>query len=247
MPTNPLHLGLILDYFYAHTQIRDYDLEAENIRRLVEETQPGARRLLDVGCATGEHALRLKAFYQVDGIDLDPELVELACQKNPEGRFEVADMRTFELGRQYDVVLCLSSTIGYARTLEELASTLKCLRRCLAPGGVVLVEPWFPPDVWKPGKVNSFTAETANQKVVRMTLGGLTQTAEGAPLSTLEFFWLVGTEQGIFERRELHELGLFTVEQMKNAFLRAGLSVEFEPEGAVGWGVYVARNRDEGR
>lgn len=50
--------------------------------------------------------------YSVDGIDLDPEFVEIARRKLPRSLIEHADMVDFDLGRRYDVVVCLFSSIG---------------------------------------------------------------------------------------------------------------------------------------
>src|SRR5580704_4011824 len=112
---------------------KDYAQEALKIRHLFEHERPGARTILDVACGTAEHAKLLSADFQIDGIDIEPKFVEIARAKNPHGSFSVADMRTFDLGRRYDVVQCLFSSIGYLLTPEDTVAALKRLRAHLAP------------------------------------------------------------------------------------------------------------------
>jgi trans-aconitate methyltransferase len=91
----------IYDAIYA---FKDYAGETLKIRQLVARERPGAKTLLDVACGTGEHARLLTTEFDVDGIDLEPKFVESARAKNPAGRFSVGDMRSFQLGKRYDVV-----------------------------------------------------------------------------------------------------------------------------------------------
>jgi hypothetical protein len=41
---------------------------------------------------------------------------------------------------------------------------------------------------------------------------------------------------------EVHELGLFTTEEMTQAFREAGLDVRHDPEGFTGRGLFIARS-----
>jgi hypothetical protein len=41
---------------------------------------------------------------------------------------------------------------------------------------------------------------------------------------------------------EIHELGLFTTEEMMNAFRETGLDVQHDPEGLIGRGLFIARS-----
>lgn len=126
---------------------KDYESESAALTALVRGRQPKARTILDVACGTGRHAKALAEThaFAVDGLDLDPVLVGIARGRNPTGEFVCADMTAFDLGRRYDAVLCLFSSIGYVRTLANLRNALRCFRSHLRPGGVLILEPWFTP------------------------------------------------------------------------------------------------------
>jgi len=114
-------------------------------QRLVSEIQSG-QSVLDIGCGTG--ALTIKAAERgarVRGIDINPELLEIAREKinqsdlNPapelieKGVVELRD----EITGSYDVVmsgLCFSEL-----SEDELKYTLKETARILKPGGLLLV------------------------------------------------------------------------------------------------------------
>ena len=59
------------EFYDAIYCFKDYATEAAQIAALVRATHPGARRVLDVACGTGEHARHLSAShgFEVDGLD----------------------------------------------------------------------------------------------------------------------------------------------------------------------------------
>jgi SAM-dependent methyltransferase len=224
----------LYDAIYA--PIKDYAAETQRIAELLARAAPGARTILDVGCGTGEHArLLAERGYQVDGIDLEPAFVELARRKHPGGRFLQGDMASFDLGRRYDVVMSLFSAIGYVRTLDQVEAALRRFAAHLEPGGVVIVEPWLTPESWQSGRVHVHTATDGGRHIVRMGLS-----ATRGRVSVLTFEYLIGSSEGLERRSEVHELGLFTVEEMLDCFARAGLRAEHDPVGPMGRGLYVA-------
>lgn len=225
-------------YDLIYSSFKDYLDEARKITDLIERLNPNAQTILDVACGTAEHAKILSENYnyQVDGIDLDENLLEIARQKNPTARFEVADMTNFNLEKQYDIVMCLFSAIGYVRTLENVTKTLICFKNHLLPNGLIIIEPWFTPDIWKPGQIHLKTVETDNLKVCRM---GTTDCV--GKLSILHFEYLIGTPTEIQHEIEDHEIGLFTIEEILQCFAEAGLEVNYDPNGISGRGLYTAK------
>src|SRR6266581_5915433 len=133
-------------YDLIYSTFKDYPGEAAQIASLLRRHNPRCQTVLDAACGTGEHVRLLAAEgFAVDGLDLDPAFVRISQQKHRTGRFFEADMSDFHLLHRYDAVLCLFSSIGYLKTLDRVGQALIRFREHLAPGGVIVIEPWFPP------------------------------------------------------------------------------------------------------
>jgi SAM-dependent methyltransferase len=221
----------IYDAIYA--SIRDYPHEAAELDRLIQERRSGARTLLDVACGTGTHLEHL-AGYEAEGLDLDTEMLAIARERLPETPFHEGDMTSFDLGKRFDAVVCMFSSIGYVRSEEGLRSAIASMANHLEPGGVLVVEPWLAPDDWLDHHVAAVFVDEPDLKIARINVSE----REG-DVSIVEFQYLVGTPDGVERFSERHELGLFTVEQYLEAFRAAGLEVEHDPEGPMGRGLYV--------
>lgn len=140
------------------------------------------------------------------------------------------------LDRTYDVVLCLFSSIGYLCDMERVERAFRCFRQHLHADGVAIVEPWYEPSAWHPGRTYLVVGESESLKVARASYSDV----DGA-ISTIEFHYLLATSEGIEHRREMHRLGLFTREQMMGCFEAAGFGrVEYDAEGLIGRGMYLA-------
>lgn len=225
-------------YDLIYFSFKDYPAETAQLARLIHASHPAARRILDVACGTAEHARLLTERYGfvVDGLDLDPAFVRIARRKLSAATVYEADMSAFEIRARYDVILCLFSSIGYLKTIDNVRRALERFRAHLADGGLVIVEPWLTPGALQPGRVMVNTAEGDGVTVCRMSRIEV----EGR-LSRIHFEYLIGRATGIERASEVHELGLFTVEEMQACFRQAGLEATYDPEGPSGRGLYVAR------
>ncbi len=230
-------------YDLIYSTFKDYAGEAAEIARLLREVNPDTRTVLDVACGTAEHARLLAAAgFVVDGLDLDPAFVRIAAAKHPGGRFIEADMSDFHVAERYDAVVCLFSSIGYLRTLDRVAAALRCFAEHLAPGGVIVVEPWFPPGALNTERVVHNRGEGAGIRVERAARVSV----EGR-VSRINFDYTIADGAGTRRASEVHELGLFTPDELLEAFRTAELDVRYDPKGLTGRGLYVARLANDGR
>lgn len=215
---------------------KDYAGEAAQIRDLVAARRGRhGGRLLDVACGTGRHLEHLRAHFDAAGLDLEPGLLSEARRRLPGLPLHQGDMRAFDLGERFDVITCLFSAIGYVRTRAGLARALRSMARHLAPGGVLLVEPWFTPEAWRDRTVHLSTVEEPELRIAR----ACTSETRGN-LSIMDMHHLVSTPAGTRHFKERHVLGLFTVDQMRDGFKAAGLQADFQEPGLSGRGLWVA-------
>jgi SAM-dependent methyltransferase len=222
----------LYDRIYA---TKDYASEAAAIRALIARLHPAARTLLDVGCGTGGHLAQLAAWYAVEGVDVSPGMLAVAQRKLPGVRLHAADMRELALGTTFDVVTSLFSGIAYVRSVAELHRAIAALAAHLAPGGVLVVEPWFTPEAWRPGTLHASFVDDPDLKIARMVRSETRDRFAVTPMHHL-----VATSTGVTHFVETHELLLATIDEYRAGFEAAGLEPTFQPDGLVR-GAWIGR------
>lgn len=116
----------------------DHEKEADFIRTAIKtHKRSDGNRLLDVCCGHGWHDHFLKKDFEITGVDLNETVLKIARKRNPEIEYVTGDVRDFELGEEFDIVLCFDA-LEHLLTREELKSSLGCLRRHLADGGLLM-------------------------------------------------------------------------------------------------------------
>jgi glycine/sarcosine N-methyltransferase len=99
--------------------------------------------ILDIGCATREVALFLSPHCaRVTGIDLDPDLIQIAATKQMERnrgntQFLVRDMNELDIfsSDQFQFALCLGNTLVHIISLEMLDNFIGKVAGILSDGG----------------------------------------------------------------------------------------------------------------
>lgn len=225
------------DLYDAIYSSKDYAAEAARVRDLaLEYGKKDAATLLDIACGTGKHVEHFRQWFECEGLDLSPQLLKAARERNPGVTFYEGDMQYFNLGRWFDVVVCLFSAIGYVKTFEGLERALAAFGHHVAPGGVLIVEPWIRPDAFTEGHLGMNTVDEPETKIARMNY-----TRREGDLSILEFQFLIGTRDGIETLHSRSELGLFTRDEYMVACERAGLDPHWDEHGLTGRGLLICQ------
>jgi SAM-dependent methyltransferase len=100
------------------------------------------KRLLDIGCGTGNSFLPLlRRGYEVTGSDLSPEMVDIARRKSG-GKATVftGDMRELGAIGEFDLVTCLDDALNYLSDENELRSVFRGVAGNLAAGGLFVFD-----------------------------------------------------------------------------------------------------------
>lgn len=218
---------------------KDWAAESREVHDLIRARDPSARSLLDVACGTGGHLRHLANWYEVTGVDLEPDMLAEARRHLPKTPLVEADMRSFRLDKRFNAVICLSSAVGHLSTVEDLATAVATMTLHLAPGGLLIVDGWVLPQFWL-GTVATHidTAEDESIKVARVL-----QTRRVGDITHLADHSLIATEAGVEYVMTEHEMRLFAREEYEQAFRAAGLSVETQDSPMPGRDRYIGQLR----
>lgn len=222
----------LYDVMYAG---KDYGAASAYVRAAIEAVNPQAGSLLDVACGTGRHLEHFRAHYEVEGLDLNPDLLDVARARCPDVPLHVADMSTFQLQRRFDVVTCLFSAVAYLRTPDRLAAAVERMAAHLTDAGILIIEPWFTPSAFWPEHLVANFHDLPDLKLAWMY-----RHDRDGDIALLEQHFLVGEPHGFEEFTERHELGLFSDEDWNAAFAAVGLRATFDASGPFGRGLYTA-------
>jgi SAM-dependent methyltransferase len=120
--------------FAAHYE-RIFPFRAATHAFLAGHLAPGARRVLDLGCGTGDYCGRFAADgHLAVGIDLDPQMIAAASARYPRARFACLDLRAVSrFPETFDLACCIGNTLAHVPP-PDLPAFLAALRARLAPG-----------------------------------------------------------------------------------------------------------------
>jgi SAM-dependent methyltransferase len=217
----------IYDLLYVGSGIKNYRAEAAELHRIIQEARPTAKTLLDVACGTGAHLVEMQRWYAVEGVDVSPAMLAVARTRLPGVSLREADMRTLELGKTFDAVTCLFSSIGYMHDPGELRAAIARLAAHVAPGGVLILDGWVRPDQWRDNfrPDHPDVAHDSDVTVVRLSFSR----REGN-ITELEMHHLVQTDAGIEYFMETHRLRLTETAAYVSAVSKAGLKARVIPD-----------------
>ncbi len=106
----------------------------------------GGKKILDIGCATGELAFQLaKSGAVVTGIDLNEDLLQQAKagKMHPKLTFQKGDMlelKSIFQPETFDTVLCFGNTLVHLTSQKLISDMLHGVNTVLKPGGFFLLQ-----------------------------------------------------------------------------------------------------------
>ncbi|MEI6856851.1 class I SAM-dependent methyltransferase [Psychrilyobacter sp.] len=118
----------------------DYDGWKDIIEEKIERYGDSPKTIVDLGCGTGEVLLRLISDYEMTGVDLSKEMVEIANRKVETASFYVQDMRELKLDKKHDVVISLFDTVNHLISLDGLKKTFSSVWENLNEDGLYIFD-----------------------------------------------------------------------------------------------------------
>jgi SAM-dependent methyltransferase len=254
-----LHAGAY-DSIYA---TKDYEHECDVLVSLFEtygDVTP-IRRVLDVGCGTGGHALGLeRRGYTVVGFDRSQEMLDIAREKaraaSAAARFFQADARipaTFPpvYAGEFDAAILMFTVLGYLTVDAELKAALQFLHSHLRPGALLVADHWYGPAVLSAGPSTRFRAIEEGSTTYLRCAGGTLDVLSQIYTIDLDL-WRIDDARPVERVHEVHFLRFFFPRELHLLFESSGFQllamcafpdVAREPTPSEWWSCVVARRK----
>lgn len=217
----------LYDLFYAD---KPYAAEAGFVHDLLQRHAQGpTRRVIELACGTGRHALALEELgHEVVALDYSESMLAVARRRAASAgskvEFRLGDMRALEFdGPPADAVVCLFDSIGYVGTTEAVEGVLAGVRAHLRPGGLFVFEFWHAAAMlrsYEPTRVRRF--RDGEREVIRISETALDAARQVAAVT---YTILVLGRDGRYERIEETQTNrFFLLQEMESLVGRAGLA-----------------------
>ena len=84
---------------------------------------PEGKRVLEIGCGTGDLLAALKPSYGV-GVDISPKMIELAKEKYPALHFYAGTIQDISIDEKFDYII-LSGLLGELEDIQSFPAVFK--------------------------------------------------------------------------------------------------------------------------
>ncbi|WP_297406393.1 class I SAM-dependent methyltransferase [uncultured Cetobacterium sp.] len=208
----------VYDKFMQHC---NYDEWADLIKKIISESDVSGKNLLDLGCGTGETLLRLKDDFQCTGLDLSTDMLTIANKKlkNKNVKLFAGDMRAFDTGEKYDIIVSLFDTVNHLTTIEDLEELMICIKNNLNPGGIYIF------DVINREFMNMmFPGGVYYDDRKDMTI--IWEHFQEDEIDVIEAVYFVKNRAGHYEKlKEMYEKRIFTHKEIENILEKYNLNL----------------------
>jgi SAM-dependent methyltransferase len=128
---------------YPHRNEAEAKQQIEFLKRHIR--LPRGAKVLDLCCGCGRHAIELKGYgYDVIGLDLSMELLDLACSRASECGLDVkfirCDMREIPYESYFDLIVNFFTSFGYFTDDADNQEVFLSIAKALKPGGKFLID-----------------------------------------------------------------------------------------------------------
>lgn len=215
-------------YYDKIYHLKDYEKEVKALKKIISENKnTTGNNLLDCACGTGSHLKFFTDEYICTGIDLNSRMLDIAKNKGIKANFIQANMIHLDLGKKFDVITCLFSSIGYIVSKEDVKKTIAGFAAHLKPGGLLIIEPWLTKEIYQEGSPHMTTFDGKNLKIARLNISELK-----GNLSIIKMHYLIAeSNRPVMHFIDTHKLAMFPIEFFIEIMKEFGLKAKLVKKG----------------
>jgi ubiquinone/menaquinone biosynthesis C-methylase UbiE len=222
-------------YYDLIYSFKDYKKETAALNTIIRKHKRSAGNdLLDVACGTGKHLEQFKGF-SLHGSDLNKGILSIAKRRLQKAKFYTQDMAKLRIGKKFDVITCLFSSIGYVKTRSGLKRTIQSFAQHLKSGGVIIIEPWFTKEQYTSGTPHMTTYDSPQIKIARLNISD----ARGDMSHMDMHFTVAEKDKRIIQFVDNHEMLMTPHEEIIRMMEETGMSVTYLKTREFGRGLLI--------
>jgi SAM-dependent methyltransferase len=211
---------------------KDYDGECEYLEKLIKEYgRPNTRRILELGCGTGNYTLRLaKRGLSILAVDSSPGMLYFARRKASLAKlsakisFVQSDIRRLNLGGWFDCCIAMFAVLNYVRSSAELLEVFRAVHDRLKEDGILVFDVWNGLAVIKLGPSERIKdVRDGNTRVIRIVRPTLDMPKNEC--STHYTTTVIRNNKVIDMFQETHQLHYFLPQELTDVLKLAGFDV----------------------
>jgi len=218
------------DYAAAYDDLyhdKDYAAECDLVEDVLRAcARDPIKRILDLGCGTGAHAVLLaQRGYEVVGVDRSPEMLHRARERDNSTSYRLGDRTTLGLGETFDAVLIMFAVLGYLTDNVSARSALHTARQHLTPDGLLFADVWYGPAVLaqRPSERVKVIDTPSGGQVIRTAASRLEPRRN---LCTVDYhLWRLEDGKLTAEVREQHPMRYFFEPELQAFLSEAGFEL----------------------
>lgn len=223
--------------------IDEYRTETDVFAGLIKKhAAMNVQTLLDIGCGGGKNLFHFKRHFRATGIDLSEKMLENCRKANPDCELHLADMRSFDLGKNFDAVY-LNDALPHLTTLHDLKLTFECAYAHLNSGGVMVLIPEFTKENFVNNQIETSHADPSMQPegIEVIFVESLYDDDPSDDVFEMTILYLIREKGFLRIERDDWTLGLFHYSDWIRLLKESGFDVIeiFSPEGIEGYTVLV--------
>ena len=145
------------NYYDLLYKDKKYLDEVEYLKKILLNNDPEIKKILELGCGTGLHAIGLaKAGIDVTCIDKSQRMLDLAKDRISKDligvetdkiELKLGDARTYSDNKKYDAVISIFHVASYQLTNNDISEYLRTAQNHLKNGGIFIYDFWYGPAV----------------------------------------------------------------------------------------------------
>lgn len=205
---------------------KKYDEEVAFIKSVISNFKVKGKNLLDMACGTGTHAKKLADDgFKVTGVDLNSGMLKIAKVKAKNATFLEGSMQTFKSKEKFDVATCLFTAINYNKNVSDLKATIKNFYGLLNKGGIVIFDLGLIKG--QEDKKRGVFIDTYTENDLQIARISQWNPSKNNPdIHNANFLMLIKDKGKIDFEIDEHELGTFSVEEIKSIMEKVGFAVK---------------------